>query len=189
MSWIAGTRVPANSFATPFLWSAHKETGARLRLEAERRFAAEVSFISRQCRERSEANARSAMWTVIHPSRWEPFDNGKFGENRLLATFRTKASFLWSLRGFFLTRQKEISQKGFAGASPLHSAPRRVAPRSASRRSPTARSAVGGFHKKYARFSEIFPKKLLTIRACFDILLWPAVGQVCVEAGDCGFHR
>ena len=43
--------------------------------------------------------------------------------------------------------------------------------------------------QKYARFSEIFPKKLLTIRACFDILLWPAVGQVCVEAGDCGFHR
>ena len=139
----AGARAPVGPFCHPISLVSPKEMGVRLRLEAERRFAAEVSFISRQCRERSEANARSAMWTVIHPSGWEPFDNGKFGENRLLAPFSTKASFLWSLRGFFLTRQKEISQKGFAGASPLHPAPRREAPRYASRRSLAPGSMAG----------------------------------------------
>ena len=40
---------------------------ATLRVEAERRFAAGVPSISRQCRERSEANARSAMLKTHSP--------------------------------------------------------------------------------------------------------------------------
>ena len=58
--WRRG-EAPVGPFCHPISLVSPKEMGVRLRLEAERRFAAEVSFISRQCRERSEANARSAM--------------------------------------------------------------------------------------------------------------------------------
>ena len=75
--------------------------------------------------------ARSAMQLTHSPFRTTSFC--LFAA--LWAALCIQTQFGWSLRGFFLTRQKEISQKGFAGASPLHSAPRRFAPRSASRRS------------------------------------------------------
>jgi hypothetical protein len=47
------------------------------------------------------------------------------------------------------------------------------------------------FHKIYTKFSVKNPKKLLTIRPPFGILIerLPGVGVLCDEAGDCGECR
>ena len=103
-----------------------------------------------QRRERSEA--------FRGRRRAKPSDNGMSGletrkpvKDSIYLRHAPKWFSLWSLRGFFLTRQKEISQKWFAEASPLQSfykglrpyniAPRPSGPRYASKRSLARRYA------------------------------------------------